>query len=392
MEGFEGLMDAMGHAGSNGVLQNLARQLIATLRDSDTIACLHRDELVILLGGEQRDAGLDVVIAKIQEVFAGPISISTGEITITASLGIACFPSDGQSAELLLQHSHAAMNQAREHNDSFQYYSASMNEKAMDRLQIESSMMRALEEGEFYLCYQPKYAVDGKQMIGMEALVRWRRGGETVMPDKFIPVAEDNGMIVKLGEWVLKEACRQTASWHHEGLSFVQVSVNISARQLRDGDFTEKVEGILRDTGLPSGSLELEITESAIMAISDDLVLKLLRLKEMGIRISIDDFGTGYSSLRSLGDMPVDILKIDKSFVDHIVRSPESARLVRMILQLATDLGMRTVAEGVEELNQLEALREMGCHLIQGYYFSKPLPAGELQTLLQHDFTVLENS
>ena len=383
MWGFKGIVDAMGHAGSNDVLQDLARRLISTLRDSDTIARLHGDELVVLLGGELKDADIDVVIAKIEQVFAGPIRIPSGEITISASLGIACYPSDGLSAELLLQHSHAAMNQAREQGDGFQYYSASMNEKAIYRLRIESGMMRSLEEGEFFLCYQPKYAGDGRELTGMEALVRWRRNGEIVMPDQFIPVAEDNGMIVKLGEWVLREACRQNMSWQREGLSPVQVSVNISTRQLRDGDFADKVEGALRDTGLEPGYLELEITESAIMCISDDLVLKLLRLKELGICISIDDFGTGYSSLSYLKNLPIDKIKIDRSFVMDIVSDPDDAAIVDAIISMAHALNLCVIAEGVESKEQFDFLVGRNCTEFQGYYFSKPLSVEHFASLLR---------
>ncbi len=381
--GFKGIVDAMGHAGSNDVLKDLARRLISSLRDSDTVARLHRDELVVLLGGDLRDTDIDVVIAKLEKVLAGPIAIPGGEITVSASLGIACYPSDGLSAELLLQHSHAAMNQARSQGGGFQYYSASMNEKALERLRIESGMMRSLDEGEFFLCYQPKYAGDGREITGMEALVRWSRDGELVMPGAFIPVAEDNGMIVKLGEWVLREACRQNVSWRDQGLSPVQVSVNISARQLRDADFADKVEGIVRESGLEPEFLELEITESAIMCISDDLVLKLLRLKELGVSISIDDFGTGYSSLSYLKNLPIDKIKIDRSFVMDIVTDPDDAAIVDAVISIAHALNLCVIAEGVESQAQFDFLVGRNCTEFQGYYFSKPLSAEHFADLLR---------
>ena len=383
MDGFKGIVDALGHAGSNEVVRDLARRLTETLRHSDTVARLNRDELVIVLGGDLRDADFDIVIAKIERVFSLPIMISTGEIIITASLGIACFMSDGLTGEILLQHSHAAMNQARENSDSFQYYSASMNVKAMERLSFESCMMKSLEAGEFFLCYQPKYASDGSDMTGMEALVRWRRDGEIIPPDKFIPVAEENGMIVRLGEWVLKEACRQNRRWQLEGLPPLQVSVNISARQLRDNDFADKVERILRETDLAPAFLELEITETAIMGISDDIVLKLLRLKELGISISIDDFGTGYSSLSYLKNLPVDKIKIDRSFVMDIVTDPGDAAIVDAIISIARVLDLRVVAEGVENKDQLDFLIGRACTEFQGYYFSEPLTAEHFAELLR---------
>ena len=383
MDGFKGIVDALGHAGSNEVVRDLARRLTDTLRHSDTVARLHRDELVIVLGGDLRDADLDIVVAKIERVFALPILISTGEIIITASLGIACFMSDGLTGELLLQHSHAAMNQARENSDSFQYYSASMNVKAMERLSFESCLMKGLETGEFFLSYQPKYASNGSDLTGMEALVRWRRDGEIIKPDKFIPVAEENGMIVKLGEWVLHEACRQNRSWQLEGLPPLQVAVNVSARQLRDNDFAEKVEGLLRETGLAPAFLELEITETAIMGISDDIVLKLLRLKELGVSISIDDFGTGYSSLSYLKNLPVDKIKIDRSFVMDILSDPGDAAIVDAIISIAHALDLCVIAEGVESKDQLDFLIGRACTEFQGHYFSRPLSAEHFAELLR---------
>ena len=383
MDGFKGIVDALGHAGSDEVVRDLARRLGDVLRQTDTIARLQRDELAVVLGGDLREADIDIVITKIEQVFGRSIRIPTGEITVTASLGIACFPTDGLSAEVLLQHSHAAMNQARENGDSFRYYSANMNVKAMERLSFESGMLRALEAGEFFLCYQPKYARNGSEMTGMEALVRWRRGGEVIAPDKFIPLAEENGMIVKLGDWVLREACRQNRSWQLAGYSPLQVSVNVSARQLRDNDFADKVEGALRETGLAPSLLELEVTESAIMSISDDIVLKLLRLKELGISISIDDFGTGYSSLSYLKNLPVDKIKIDRSFVMDIVSDPDDAAIVDAIISVAHALNLCVIAEGVESKGQLDFLIGRKCTEFQGYYFSKPLNAGQFEELLR---------
>ena len=383
MDGFKGMVDALGHTGSNEVVRVLATRLTETLRLSDTIARLHRDELVIVLGGDLREADLHIVIAKVQQVFARPITIATGEITIAATLGIACFPPDGLSGEILLQNSHAAMNQARANGSSFQFFSASMNIMALERLSFESSMMRSLDAGEFFLCYQPKYARNGKDMTGMEALVRWRRDGEVIPPDKFIPVAEENGMIVKLGEWVLNEACRQNKSWQLEGLPPLQVSVNISARQLRDSDFAQKVERILGETDMAPAFLELEITETAIMEVSDDIVLQLLRLRALGISISIDDFGTGYSSLSYLKNLPVDKIKIDRSFVMDIVSDPGDAAIVEAIISIAHALHLCVIAEGVESKGQLDFLIDRECTEFQGYYFSKPLTSEHFADLLR---------
>lgn len=382
MDGFKGLVDALGHTGSNEVVADLACRLTKALRHNDTVARLHRDELAILLGGELKEAGIDLVIGKIEQAFARPIRIPTGEITIAASLGIACYPGDALTGELLLQHSHAAMNQAREQGESFQYFSAGMNLKAMERLRFESSLVASLDAGEFFLAYQPKYA-SGGELTGMEALVRWKRQGEIVPPDRFIPLAEENGMIVRLGEWVLREACRQSRSWQDLGFRPLQVSVNISARQLRDNDFVDKVEGALGESGLEPGLLELEITESAIMSVSEEVVLKLLRLKELGVSISIDDFGTGYSSLSYLKHLPVDKIKIDRSFVMDIVSDPNDAAIVDAIISMARALNLSVIAEGVESKGQLDFLIGRQCTEFQGYYFSRPLLAGQFVELLR---------
>jgi len=383
MDGAKGVVDALGHSGSNEVVRDLARRLTGTLRQTDTLARLHRDELAIVLGGDLKESDIDIVIAKIERVFARPIRILTGEITVSASLGIACFPSDGLSGEVLLQHAHVAMNQARAQGDSFQYFSATMNVKALERLNLESGLLLSLEAGEFFLCYQPKYAQNGKELTGMEALVRWRRGDEVISPDKFIPLAEENGMIVRLGEWVLREACRQNRVWQNAGFAPLQVSVNVSARQLRDNDFADKVERVLRETGLAPALLELEITESAIMSISDDIVLKLLRLKQLGVSISIDDFGTGYSSLSYLKHLPVDKIKIDRSFVMDIVSDPDDAAIVEAIISIAHALDLCVIAEGVESKGPLDFLVSRKCTEFQGYYFSKPLGSELFTDLLR---------
>jgi diguanylate cyclase (GGDEF)-like protein/PAS domain S-box-containing protein len=383
LDGFKGVIDALGRSASNEVVGQLARRLGKALRHSDTVARLHRDELGIALGGELREADLDQVIAKIGEVLAQPVRTPAGDITVSASLGIACFPADGLTGELLLQHSHAAMNQAREEGDRFQYFSVSMNSKALARLRFESGMNASLEAGEFFLCYQPKYAQNGSDLTGMEALVRWRHLGEVIPPARFIPFAEESGMIVKLGEWVLREACRQNKSWQEQGFPPLQVSVNISARQLRDNDFVGKVEAVLAESGLDPRYLELEITESAIMSISEEMVLKLLCLKQMGISISIDDFGTGYSSLSYLKNLPVDKIKIDRSFVMDIVSDSSDAAIVDAIISIARALDLCVIAEGVESKGQLDYLISRHCTEFQGYYFSRPLSAEQFAALLK---------
>ncbi|MBJ6724298.1 bifunctional diguanylate cyclase/phosphodiesterase [Geomesophilobacter sediminis] len=383
IDGFKGIVDALGLTGSNDLVRDLARRLNAALRRTDTAARLHRDEFAIVLGGELQENDLAPVLAKLAGVFARPIKVRSVEINVTASFGIACYPADGCTAELLLQHSHMAMNQAREAGIRFRYFSASMNVKAAERLRIESGMLRSIEDGEFFLCYQPKFANNGQDITGMEALVRWGRNGEVIPPDRFIPIAEENGLIVPLGEWILTEACRQNRRWQEDGFAPLQVSVNISPRQLLQHDFPDRVEAILAQTGLPPALLELEITESAIMGSSDDIVLKLLRLKEHGIAISIDDFGTGYSSLAYLKNLPVDKIKIDRSFVMDIVSDPDDAAIVDAVISIARALNLGVIAEGVESRGQLDFLVGRNCTEFQGFYFSRPLPKEEFADLLR---------
>jgi diguanylate cyclase (GGDEF)-like protein len=383
LTGFKAIVDARGHSGGSDAVCAIAKRLSSTLREYDTVARIHRDEFVLVLGGTVLEGDVTMILNKLQTVFSEPLSIGTGEAVIPACFGIACFPADGITSELLLQNSHIAMNQARQHGMSFQYYSTALNQKAVDRLTIETGMLRAIEEGEFFLCYQPKMAINGTDIVGMEALVRWQRPGHGIIPpDKFIPVAEENGLIVRLGTYVLREACRQNKAWQAAGLPKLRVAVNLSARQLRDNAFLSHVMQILAETGLDPHYLELELTESALMGDASDTVYKLLRLKDLGISISVDDFGTGYSSLSYLKHLPIDTLKVDRSFVRDIVNDPDDAAIVDAIVALAIALKLNVIAEGVETREQLEFLRLRNCHQVQGYYFAKPLDPRQFEAFV----------
>jgi diguanylate cyclase (GGDEF)-like protein len=281
------------------------------------------------------------------------------------------------------------MNQARQNGGIFQYYSEEFNQKAIDRLNIETGMLRALEDGEFFLCYQPKIDINGTDIHGMEALVRWQRPGHGIIPpDKFIPVAEENGLIVRLGTWVLKEACRQNRAWQDAGLPKLKVAVNLSARQLRDNAFVPLVLQILAETGLDPHYLELELTESALMGDASDTVCKLLRLKELGISISVDDFGTGYSSLSYLKHLPIDTIKVDRSFVRDIVNDADDAAIVDAIVAMAHSLKLNVIAEGVETREQLDFLRQRNCQQVQGYYFARPLDPLQFEAFIVQGMSV----
>jgi diguanylate cyclase (GGDEF)-like protein len=391
--GYKTVVDARGHGGGREASHVIAERLGSTLRQCDTIARVHRDEFVILLGGTIQENDAAIVLKKLLKVFSEPFRLGTEEAMIPACFGIACFPADGMTSELLLQNAHIAMNQARQNGLTYQYYSEALNRKAVERHNIESGLLRALDNGEFFLCYQPKLDINGKDIIGMEALVRWRNSEHTIIPpDKFIPVAEENGLIVGLGRFVLLEACRQNKAWQDAGLPKLCVAVNISARQLQDNSFVPLVMQILVDTGLDPHYLELELTESLLMSEDRNSLGKILRLKELGISISVDDFGTGYSSLSYLKHLPIDTIKIDRSFVRDIVTDADDAAIVEAIITMAHSLRLNVIAEGVESLEQLEFLRQRNCHQAQGYFFSKPLAPHHFEYFLRTGTTSVATS
>lgn len=389
LTGFKAIVDAHGHSGGAAAVCAIAENLVATLRQYDTVARIHRDEFVLVLGGTVQTGDVAMLLNKLQAVFAAPVPVGDDVAMIPACFGVACFPSDGITSDVLLQNAHIAMNQARQLGAPIQYYSAELNQKAVERLTIETSLLHALDNGEFFLCYQPKMDINGLDILGMEALVRWQRPGQGVVPpDKFIPVAEANGQIVALGTYVLREACRQNRAWQDAGLPKLKVAVNLSARQLRDNAFVPLVMEILADTGLEPCYLELELTESALMGDASDTVCKLLRLKELGISISVDDFGTGYSSLSYLKHLPIDTIKVDRSFVRDIVNDPDDAAIVEAIVAMATSLKLNVIAEGVETLEQLQFLRQRNCHQAQGYYFAKPLDTCQFEAFMSQSRTL----
>jgi diguanylate cyclase (GGDEF)-like protein len=389
LTGFKAVVDARGHSGGCEAVCAITERLASVVRQYDTVARIHRDEFVLVLGGAVQEGDVAMILNKLHLVFSAPLRLGTDETIITACFGVACFPADGTTSELLLQHAHIAMNQARQSGANFQYYSKEFNQKAIDRLNIETGMLRALEDSEFFLCYQPKMDINGTDIHGMEALVRWHRPGHGIIPpDKFIPVAEENGQIVRLGTWVLKEACRQNRAWQDSGLPKLKVAVNLSARQLRDNAFVPLVMQILAETGLDPHYLELELTESALMGDGNDTVCKLLRLKELGISISVDDFGTGYSSLSYLKHLPIDTIKVDRSFVRDIVNDSDDAAIVDAIVAMAHSLKLNVIAEGVETREQLDFLRKRNCQQVQGYYFARPLDALQFEAFIVQGMSV----
>ena len=384
LDHFKTINDSLGHSSGDQLLSEVAQRLLGCVRRMDTVARLGGDEFVVLLG-EATFEGTSEVARKILEVVGRPFQIEPHRLGVTPSLGISLYPQDGGDFETLLKHADTAMYRAKESGRNAYRFSASeMNVAALERLQLENGLRQGLERSEFVLHYQPQIDVGSGLIIGAEALLRWRHPQTgLVSPGKFIPVAEISGLIVPIGEWVLREACRQNRSWQDAGLPRISVAVNISSVQFRGGQLEESVRSVLADSGLPPEFLELELTEGIVMGNADETVEILRRLSAMGVKLAIDDFGTGYSSLSYLKRFPIDKLKIDQSFVRDIVSDPDDWAIATAVISLGHSLRLAVIAEGVEQAEQLEMLRMQGCDEFQGYYFSAPLPADEFAELLR---------
>jgi EAL domain-containing protein (putative c-di-GMP-specific phosphodiesterase class I) len=358
----------------------------------DTVARLGGDEFVVLLSDVTIDGTVEVA-RKILDVVARPCRVEQHELSITPSLGISIFPQDGRDFENMLKHADTAMYRAKESGrNAYLFFASEMNVAALERLVLENSLRQGLERGEFVLHYQPQINVMSGRIVGAEALVRWQHPQlGLVPPGKFIPVAEASGLIVPIGEWVLREACRQNRAWQEAGLPQISVAVNISSVQFRGGLLEESVRSILAETGISAEFLELELTEGIVMGSADETIEILLRLSAMGLKLSIDDFGTGYSSLSYLKRFPIDKLKIDQSFVRDIVTDPDDWAIATAVISLGHSLRLGVIAEGVEHAEQLEMLRRQGCDEVQGYHFSIPLPAAEFAELLRQQKFIRED-
>ncbi len=391
LDRFKLVNDMLGHAMGDRLLKEVASRLSTCMRETDTIARLGGDEFTLLLPHITRQEDIDVIANKILQVFQKPWVIDGYEFHITASIGIALYPDDGEDTATLMKHADTAMYRAKEKGrNNFQFFTKSMNEKIIERMTLENSLHYALEREEFTLYYQPQVNIDSGRTIGMEALIRWnhpQRG--LVLPTEFIPLTEETGLIIPIGEWVLHTACNQNKIWQQQGYPPIRVKVNLSAYQFRQSNLVETVTKVLQETHLDPYWLELEITESVAVQDIDFTIRVLYELRAMGIRVAIDDFGTGYSSLNYLKRFPINTLKIDRSFVRDIVNNQADAAIVSSMIVLAQNLGLNVIAEGVETLDQLNFLRERNCLEMQGYYFSKPVPATQFELLLTRELPIM---
>jgi diguanylate cyclase (GGDEF)-like protein/PAS domain S-box-containing protein len=386
LDRFKPINDSLGHAAGDRMLKDVAVRLAACVDEDDTVARMGGDEFTLLLQARNTRAGaLNRAIHVAEQILsslAQPFVLQGREFFVTASIGIALAPQDGDELSQLMKNADTAMYHAKERGkNNFQFYQTEMNATALQRLELESDLRHALEQNQFLLYYQPQFSGDGKRLTGAEALLRWmhpRRG--LVAPSEFIPVLEELGLIVQVGDWVIAEACRQLKAWHDADVRVPKVSVNLSARQFGDGQLGMRISRILSDSGLPPASLELELTESILMRDVGETMQMLASLKKLGLCIAVDDFGTGYSSLNYLKQFPIDVLKIDRSFVDGVPGGEQDAQIARAIIAMAHSLNLAVIAEGVETHEQLDFLREHDCDQVQGYLFGKPMAACQFAT------------
>jgi diguanylate cyclase (GGDEF)-like protein/PAS domain S-box-containing protein len=389
LDRFNVLNDTLGHSFGDLLLQKVAELLKTTVSGKGQVFRRSGDEFLILLEfkdeAEVRTVAEDIICS-----FTKPFILSGKEVFTTPSIGISLYPGNGSDSDTLLKRADAALYQAKDRGrNTYQFFTEQHDGKMERRLNLEHGLRKALKNNELFLVFQPQVQFHTKKIIGVEALLRWNKNSEGIIsPAEFIPIAEETGMILPIGEWVLRNACLQGSKWHQAGFSDLLISVNISVRQLLEETFVDRVESILIETHFPASSLELEITESTTMESMEETLPVLHRLREKGIRISIDDFGTGYSSLTYLRQLPVDTLKIDKMFIDDILTDPKAGAIVKTIIDMGHNLSFHVIAEGIESCKQIDFLLEQGCMYGQGYHLFKPLKPEEIETCLQENMVI----
>jgi len=383
LDHFKYINDSLGHHIGDKLLQSVAKRLVDTLRASDTVSRQGGDEFLVLLSDVGSPQNAAEAARKLIRSISAPHIIENHTLHINASLGISVFPQDGDNPETLIQNADVAMYHAKESGrNNFQFFTAEMNRRAVERQSLESSLRCALDREEFLLHYQPKVRLDTREITGIEALIRWRQPDRGfIPPSEFVPVAEECGLIVQIGQWVLREACRQACTWQEAGLPRVPISVNVSSIEFRNEDFISGIRTALSETGLAAKYLELELTEGVLMKNAVATASALVEIKGMGVRLALDDFGTGFSSLSYLRQFPIDVLKIDQSFVRDMTANPEDSAIAGAIIDLGRSLKRTVVAEGIETQQQMTCLQALHCKEGQGYLFSCPVPAAHLASL-----------
>ena len=394
LDRFKSINDSLGHQAGDELLKEVALRLRSVLRRVDTLARIGGDEFVIILNDINGPLNAEKIIGNLLSCVSRPMEIASIEVQTSPSVGVSLYPHDGVDPHTLLRHADAAMYHAKKlRGNTFQFFAPEMNPFTRERLELESGLRGAVCRQEFELHYQPKVDIRSGQIVSCEALIRWnhpKRG--LVPPAEFIPLAEETGLILPIGEWVLHEACRQTHAWHNSGIPNLRMAVNLSAQQFRQKNLVAMIQHALTQAQLETRFLEIEITETAVMEDAESSVSILRELSEIGVRISIDDFGTGYSSLSYLQRLPLNKVKIDRVFVREIGRSQSDAEIVRAIVSLAHSLRLAVIAEGVERLEQLEFLDVIGCDQYQGHYFSPALTAPALEILMKRELAAKRQS
>lgn len=387
LDRFKAVNTTVGQVTGDLLLQEVAQRLSNTVSSEDTVARLSGDEFSVLLSQQSNAQDIEVWVQTISRLIAQPYEINDHVIHLQVSIGIAVYPNHGTTPDLLLNRAELAMREVKDElRGSYRFYNNDMEVVATERRTLEAGLSRALDRQELEIYYQPQVNLVTGRIIGVEALLRWRHPElGLVHPQRFLPMAEATGLIVQIGEWVLRQACTQAQAWRAENLLPIRLSVNLSARQFRHPSLVETITLILHETNLDADLLVLEMTETSVMETVDLTISTLQKLKAMGVQISIDDFGTGYSSLNYLKRFPIDILKIDQSFVQEVTTDPNDAAIAKAIIALAQSLQLKVVAEGVETEEQLHFLRQSGCHAMQGNLFSPPLLAEELEQMLLED-------
>lgn len=387
LDGFKKINDSMGHASGDLLLQEVALRLRKYMRESDTVSRLGGDEFTVIIDGYNHLSDIIIIANKILKELALEVKLQERSVYITASIGISIYPDDGHDMGELIKNADTSMYAAKEKGKNrYEFYDLEMNRKILERLSLESYIHSAYNKEEFIVYYQPKINLHNHSIEGAEALIRWNHPSlGFIQPSKFIPLAEEIGMITSIGEWVLRQVCRDLKKWKEHKLKNIKVSVNLSTLQFRDKNLVKTLTTIILEEGVSVDSLEIEITEGMLMRDVQESIKMMKELKDMGLSLSIDDFGTGYSSLKYLKEFPIDTLKIDKSFIDEIPHNENNGMIVKSIIDLAHNLGMDVIAEGVEKREQIEFLMQNGCQKVQGFYFSQAIDADAFYTIVLKD-------